>query len=175
MKLGSRSEHFTPRPPRSTIFSTTYREYVVEPLNDLWGQGESSRPSLRETRDKRPLGWDPDRSWCDRHTTEYDKAFLFAAHDSIDWVAAHSYAAADFLGAMATTKNGLHWCGDDTSFCPGPYPTAACLEFHVGSKLGWTFHLALVCEKFDWLSAWCELLETPLWMWHWIFGFHGVD
>ena len=35
----------------------------------LYMKGEkSSWPSLRETRDKRPLGSDPDRSWCHRHT-----------------------------------------------------------------------------------------------------------
>ena len=27
-------------------------------------------------------------------------------------------------------------CGGDTSSCPGPYPTTACAEFHIGSRLG---------------------------------------
>ena len=30
---------------------------------------KSSRPSLRETRDKRSLGRDPDRNWCYDHTS----------------------------------------------------------------------------------------------------------
>ena len=32
------------------------------------GKVKSSRPILCETRDERPLGRDPDRSWCHRHT-----------------------------------------------------------------------------------------------------------
>ena len=42
-----------------------------------------SQPNLRETRDKRWLGRDQDRSWCHRHTSV--KAFLVAAHGSMDW------------------------------------------------------------------------------------------
>ena len=45
---------------------------------------KSSRPSLRETRDKRPLGRDPDRSWCHRHTMSMIKLLLVAAHGSMD-------------------------------------------------------------------------------------------
>ena len=30
---------------------------------------KNSRPSLRETRDKRPLARNPDRSWCHRRTS----------------------------------------------------------------------------------------------------------
>ena len=37
------------------------------------GKVKSSRPSLCETRDKRPLGREPDRSWC--HTTSTIKLF----------------------------------------------------------------------------------------------------
>ena len=33
-------------------------------------------------------------------------------------------------------KKGLPQCGGDTSSCPGPYPTAACPEFHIGCRLG---------------------------------------
>ena len=37
----------------------------------LWYEGKvkSSRPCLRETRDKRPLGKDQEKSWCHRHTS----------------------------------------------------------------------------------------------------------
>ena len=41
------------------------------------------RPSLPETRDKRPLGKESDRSWCHRHTTSMIKLFLVAAHASV--------------------------------------------------------------------------------------------
>ena len=34
---------------------------------DYEAKVKSSRPSLRETRDKRPSGNDPDKSWCHRH------------------------------------------------------------------------------------------------------------
>ena len=37
------------------------------------GKLKSSRPSLRETRDKRPLSRDPVRSWCHRHITSMMK------------------------------------------------------------------------------------------------------
>ena len=36
----------------------------------------------RETRDKRPLGRDPDRSWCHCHTSV--KIFLVTTHGSMD-------------------------------------------------------------------------------------------
>ena len=36
----------------------------------------------------------------------------------------------------AVTKRALH---GDTSSCPGPYPTAACPEFHAGCRLGQNF------------------------------------
>ena len=38
-------------------------------MSDLYeGKVKISRPSLCETRDKRPLGWESDRSWCHCHT-----------------------------------------------------------------------------------------------------------
>ena len=36
----------------------------------------------------------------------------------------------------AATKETLYQYGGDTSSSPGPYPTAACPEFHVGCRLG---------------------------------------
>ena len=38
-------------------------------LPEYEGKVKSSRPSLRETRDKRPLGRDLDGSWCHLHTS----------------------------------------------------------------------------------------------------------
>ena len=43
--------------------------------NVIRGQGEKFSANLRETRDKRLLGRDPDRSWCYRHTTSMIKFF----------------------------------------------------------------------------------------------------
>ena len=62
---------------------------------------KSSLPSLGETRDKRPLVRDPDRSWCHRYTTIMIK-LLVASDGSMGiggslWV---MYAAADVHGAM---------------------------------------------------------------------------
>ena len=37
------------------------------------------------------------------------------------------------------TKKALHQCEGDTSSCPGPYPTAACPEFHISCSLGREF------------------------------------
>ena len=39
----------------------------------LQGWSENSRPSLCETRDKRPLNRESDRSWCHHHTTSMIK------------------------------------------------------------------------------------------------------
>ena len=41
---------------------------VCLPFEEYESKVKSSRHSLRETRDKRPLGRDSDRSWCHRHT-----------------------------------------------------------------------------------------------------------
>ena len=48
------------------------------------GKVESSSVAYnrRETRYKRPLGWDPDRSWCHLHTSV--KLLLVPAHDSMN-------------------------------------------------------------------------------------------
>ena len=44
---------------------------------------KSSQPSLRETRDKQPLGRDRDRSWYHCHTTSMIKLFLVTANGSM--------------------------------------------------------------------------------------------
>ena len=41
--------------------------YFLQTINE--GKVKSSRPSLRETRDKRLLGRDPDKSWYHRDTS----------------------------------------------------------------------------------------------------------
>ena len=49
------------------LFYFTLFCIVVEYFLNYEGKMKSSRPSLRETRDKWPLVKDPDRSWCHRH------------------------------------------------------------------------------------------------------------
>ena len=94
---------------------------------------KSSRPSLREIRDKRPLCRDPDRSWCHRHTKSMIKLFvavhgimgiggsiwarwkllglaynrrklLVAAHAFTEWAAAHRMLPPISMEPWAATK-----------------------------------------------------------------------
>ena len=101
----------------------------------IWGQGESSRPSLRETKDKRPFSRDMNRSWCHCHTTSMMKLYghwqqhkgkvksswpglqltwnsrqelVLQPMDPWMGAAAHSYAAAEVLGAMGCDQKALH-------------------------------------------------------------------
>ena len=87
-----------------------------------------------ETRGKRPLGRDPDKSWCHRHTS----VKLSWSKSMTPWTQAVAYecAAAQFMDQWAATKKVLHQCGGDISSCPGPYPSAACPEFHLLQLLG---------------------------------------
>ena len=57
---------------------------------------KSSRASLRETRDKRPLDRDPDRSWCHGHSS----VKLF-------WSAAYECAAAQSNGRLSRVSRRL--------------------------------------------------------------------
>ena len=50
---------------------------------------KSSRPSLREIRDKHRLGKDPDKSWCHHHTTSMIK--LFWSQLMATWASAAAY------------------------------------------------------------------------------------
>ena len=40
------------------------------------------------------------------------------------------------METWAATKKALYECGGDISFYSGPYPKAACPEYHVGFRLG---------------------------------------
>ena len=84
----------------------------------------------RETRDKRLLGRDLDMSWCPLHTS----LKLFWSRHMAPWTLAAAYecAAAQSMDPWAAIKKASQECGSDISSCPGPYPTAACPEFHVG-------------------------------------------
>ena len=61
------------------------------------GKMESSWPSLRETRDKRPLGRDPERSWCHRHTMSMIEPFWSQA--MARWVSAAAYGQCEKFSA----------------------------------------------------------------------------
>ena len=65
---------------------------------------------------------------------------LFLSRPMAPWTsaAANECAAAQSVDPWAAIKKPSQECGGDTSSCPGPYPTAACLEFLVGSRLGRT-------------------------------------
>ena len=118
-----------------------YQNYITGYMRARW---KVLGLILHETRGKRPLGRDPDRSWCNRHMSTTKDFWLLpmanssstrarwnilglahirsdmklgtsgrwigprtgagvtakASHGSMDWAAAHSYAAADVHGAM---------------------------------------------------------------------------
>ena len=61
------------------------------------GKVESSQPSLRETRDKRPLGRDTDMRWCQRHTTSMIK--LIWPQPMFPWASAAEYEQGEKLSA----------------------------------------------------------------------------
>ena len=62
--------------------------------------------------------WDPDRGWCHRHSS----VKLF-------WL--QPMAPLTSRDPLTATKKALHQCGGENSSCSGPYPMAACPEFHV--------------------------------------------
>ena len=61
-------------------------KFMVSRLVRYEGGLKSSRPSLRETRDKRPLDKESNNSWCHRHTTSMIK--LFWSQPMAPWVSA---------------------------------------------------------------------------------------
>ena len=77
----------------------------------------------RETLDKLPLGKDPKRGWCYRHTSV--KLSWSQPMAPWTWAAAYSYAV-----CAATNVHGAMDC-DQESSCLGLYPKAACPEFHI--------------------------------------------
>ena len=60
----------------------------------------------RETWDKRPLGWDPERSWCGLHTS----VKLFWSQPIALWtsVAAYECIAAQSIDPWVATKRALY-------------------------------------------------------------------
>ena len=61
------------------------------------GDLKSFRPSLRETRDKRPLDKESKRSWCHRHTTSMIK--LFWSQPMGPWASASAYGQGEKFSA----------------------------------------------------------------------------
>jgi hypothetical protein len=134
---------------------------------------ETSRPSLHETRDKRPLGRDLDWSKVSPLHYEYQKAFLFAVHDTMgiggsvrvkwkvlglaynrretwdkqslgrnldrSWCYYHTSVKFSWSQPMDPWIEWQHTGGCNTSSCPGPCITVACLEFPISFRLGYNF------------------------------------
>ena len=83
-----------------------------------------------ETRDKGPLGRDPDRSSCHLHTSVKP----FWSQPMAPWILAAAYEC-----AAAQTKKALHQCGGDTSSCLGLYSLTVSHQWQARPI---TFHLA---------------------------------
>ena len=67
------------------------------------GKVKSSRPSLYKIRDKRPLGRDPDRSWCHRHTS----VKFFWSQPMAPWTRAEAYSYMMSMEPWAATEKAL--------------------------------------------------------------------
>ena len=56
-----------------------------------------------------------------------------------------------FMESWTAIRKALRQCSDDTSSCPGPYPTAVCPDFHIGCRLSRELFILLVCwYRFSW-------------------------
>jgi len=103
----------------------------------------------RETREKRLLGRDPDRSLCHLHTSL--KCFWSQSVPPWTSTAAYECAAAQSMDPWGATQKALQERSGDTSSCPAPYPTVACLEFHFGCRLGRElFTVPVFCPLCSW-------------------------
>ena len=105
----------------------------------------------RETRDKLPLGKEPDWSRCNLHT----RLKLFGSRSMATWISSAAYecAAAQSMHPWTAIKKTSQEGGGDISSCQGPYPTAAYPEFHVRCRLdGELFSLPVCCPRCSWKS-----------------------
>ena len=84
-----------------------------------WRRYKRPGRNRRETRDKRQLDRESDRSWCHLHTS----VKLFWSQSMAPWTSA---------AAWTMTKKALHQRDGDSTSCLIPYPRAACPEFYVG-------------------------------------------
>ena len=127
----------------STVFISrmTVTLYIVSlfPFENFWFfpfyiytyEGKVSRLSLQPTTRNWISGhWVGTWSWCHLHTS----VKLFQSQPMTPWTlaAAYEYPAAQSMDTWAAIKKASQECGGDTSSCPGPYPTAACPEYHIG-------------------------------------------
>ena len=83
-----------------------------------------------ETRDKRPLGRDPDRSWSHLHTSV--KLFLVTAYSSMDINDSIGVYYRSVHGPMCFVQKSFTLVWRWHQFLSDSLPTAACPEFHVG-------------------------------------------
>ena len=67
------------------------------------------------------------------------------------------------MDPWAVIQKASQECGSDTSSCPGPYPMAACPEFHIGCRLGPYAapyaHGAMGCDQ-------KSFIILVMWRWH---------
>ena len=62
---------------------------------------------------------------------------IFLSQPMAPWtsVAAYKCAVPQSMDPWAVTKKALHYCDDDTSCSPGPYPIATFSRFYIGCRL----------------------------------------
>ena len=93
------------------------------------GDLKSFRPSLRETRDKRPLGRELDRSWCHRHTTSMIK--LFWSQPIAPWTSWATYGQGEKFSAYSRRESR-----DKRLF--GRNPDRGWCHNYTSEKLSWS-------------------------------------
>ena len=103
------------------------KNHSIYKRNEYWaktrGQDEKFSDSLRETRNKRLLGRDPDRSWCHRHTCV--KLYFPWSQSMNPWTELQHTRMLPPMSMESWAAMSMESCGGDTSSCPCPYPTGA--------------------------------------------------
>ena len=85
------------------------------------GKSSSLAYNRRETRDKRPLGRDTDRSWCHLRTS----VKVFWSQSMVSWTSAavNECAVAQSMDPWAANKKAVHQCSGYTSSAPVRVPS----------------------------------------------------
>ena len=100
--------------PKSSLMRQSMLFILLESLM-YEGKGNSSSLAYNwcETRDKRLLGRDPDRSWCHLHTC----VKFFWSYPMAPWISATAYecASAQSMDPWAATKKKLYTSVEVTS------------------------------------------------------------
>ena len=119
------------------------------------GKMKISRPSLRKTRDKGPLGRDPDRSWYHHHTTSMIK--LFWSQSMAPWTSAAAYGQGDKFSVWPTTDMKLGKSGRCVGTRTGAGVTATLAQRFFG-RSPWIHGLSsstlICCRQCPWSHGW---------------------